>query len=319
MTAAVIDWETVYKEYEPKVRAYITSRVGNSEDIKDLCSEVFLEIMRQKERFSGELKALSSWIFVITKRTTAKFYRYHRPTDEIPEEFADDTPEQNDPVASQVKELRAKIAAEREAIEALESAAPDAGDAVDPQTAGFSLAEVQTNFENVQKRLEAAKAEEARLRNERESARATERANADEEKRLAELREELKKVREEAQSATDAPSAPDNPNLVYYEFPDGVREKPWYVDISGGNIVAVPSDPDETRREFASPEEFVAWAKTRSRVNEYFVLIARPSGAAKFDAISLELEDLHFKLGIDLVAEKRELQFIPPRKKGARR
>ena len=199
------------------------------------------------------------------------------------------------------------------------SAMRDAGDAVDPQTAGFSLAEVQTNFENVQKRLEAAKAEEERLRNERESARATERANADEEKRLAELREELKKVREEAQSATDAPSAPDNPNLVYYEFPDGVREKPWYVDISGGNIVAVPSDPDETRREFASPEEFVAWAKTRSRVNEYFVLIARPSGAAKFDAISLELEDLHFKLGIDLVAEKRELQFIPPRKKGARR
>ena len=91
MTAAVIDWETVYKEYEPKVRAYIMSRVGNSEDIKDLCSEVFLEIMRQKERFSGELKALSSWIFVITKRTTAKFYRYHRLTDEIPEEFADDT------------------------------------------------------------------------------------------------------------------------------------------------------------------------------------------------------------------------------------
>lgn len=238
---------------------------------------------------------------------------------ELTRRVADDTPEQNDPVASQVKELRAKIAAEREAIEAVESAAPDAGDAVDPQTAGFSLAEVQTNFANVQKRLAAAKAEGARLHNEREAARATERANEDEEKRLAELREELKKVREEAQSATDAPSAPENPNLVYYEFPDGVRETPWYVDISGGNIVAVPSAPDETRREFASPEEFVAWAKTRSRVNEYFVLIARPSGAAKFDAISLELEDLHFKLGIDLVAEKRELQFIPPRKKGARR
>ena len=88
---------------------------------------------------------------------------------ELTRRVADDTPEQNDPVAAQVKELRAKIAAEREDIEALESAAPDAGDAVDPQTAGFSLAEVQTNFENVQKRLEAAKAEEARLRNEREA------------------------------------------------------------------------------------------------------------------------------------------------------
>ena len=87
----MIDWETVYKEYEPKVRAYITSRVGNSEDIKDLCSDVFPEIMRQKERFSGEPKALSSWIFVITKRTAARSYRYYRPTDEIPEDMSDGT------------------------------------------------------------------------------------------------------------------------------------------------------------------------------------------------------------------------------------
>ncbi|MBQ9384730.1 MAG: sigma-70 family RNA polymerase sigma factor [Ruminiclostridium sp.] len=91
MTAAVIDWETVYKEYDPKVRAYIQSRVGNPEDIKDLCSEVFLEVMRQRERFSGEPKALSSWIFVITKRTVARFYRSYRPSDEIPGDMADDT------------------------------------------------------------------------------------------------------------------------------------------------------------------------------------------------------------------------------------
>ena len=91
MTAAVIDWETVYKDYEPKVRAYIQSRLGNPDDIKDLCSEVFLEIMREKDMFSGETKALSSWIFVITKRTVAKFYRSYRPTDEIPEDMSDDT------------------------------------------------------------------------------------------------------------------------------------------------------------------------------------------------------------------------------------
>lgn len=107
MTAAVIDWETVYKEYEPKVRAYIQSRVGNSEDIKDLCSEVFLEIMRQKERFSGEPKALSSWIFVITKRTVAKFYRSYRPTDEIPEDVADDTDIEQQTVEAETLDLLA--------------------------------------------------------------------------------------------------------------------------------------------------------------------------------------------------------------------
>lgn len=91
MTAAVIDWETVYKKYEPKVRAYISGRVGNPDDINDLCSDVFCEVMRCKDTFSGEPKALSSWIFVITKRTVAKYYRSYRPFDEIPEEMADDT------------------------------------------------------------------------------------------------------------------------------------------------------------------------------------------------------------------------------------
>ncbi len=91
MTAAIIDWEAVYKQYEPKVRAYITGRVGNAEDIRDLCADVFCEVMKQKDRFSGEEKAVSSFIFVITKRTVAKFYRSYRPTDEVPEDIADET------------------------------------------------------------------------------------------------------------------------------------------------------------------------------------------------------------------------------------
>lgn len=91
MTAAVIDWEAVYKRYEPKVRAYITSRVGNVEDIKDLCADVFCNVIKQRERFSGEEKAVSSFIFVITKRTVAKYYRTHRISTEIPEGMADET------------------------------------------------------------------------------------------------------------------------------------------------------------------------------------------------------------------------------------
>lgn len=91
MTEVGIDWEAVYKEYEIKVRSYIRSRVGNPEDIDDLCSEVFLNVMRGRDSFSGEPKALSSWIYMITKRTVAMFYRKHRFTGEIPEDMADGT------------------------------------------------------------------------------------------------------------------------------------------------------------------------------------------------------------------------------------
>ena len=91
MTEAVTDWEAVYREYEFKVRSYIRSRVGNPEDVNDLCSEVFLSVMRGRESFSGEPKTVSSWIYIITKRTVAMFYRSHRQGCEIPEDMADDT------------------------------------------------------------------------------------------------------------------------------------------------------------------------------------------------------------------------------------
>ena len=91
MITVSINWETVYVEYEPKVRAYIQSRIGNPEDVKELCSEVFLNVMSKKEQFSGEPKAISSWIYMITKHTVAGFYRSYRANEEIPEELSDDT------------------------------------------------------------------------------------------------------------------------------------------------------------------------------------------------------------------------------------
>ncbi len=91
MTETITDWEAVYREYEFKVRSYIRSRVGNPEDVNDLCSEVFLNVMRGRDSFSGEPKAVSSWIYMITKRTVALFYRNNRQNYEIPEDMTDDT------------------------------------------------------------------------------------------------------------------------------------------------------------------------------------------------------------------------------------
>ncbi len=91
MTGDAINWEEVYKEYEVKVRTYVRSRVGNPYDVDDLCSEVFLNVMKGRASFSGEPKAVSSWIYMITKRTVAMFYRSHRQSFEIPEDMTDDT------------------------------------------------------------------------------------------------------------------------------------------------------------------------------------------------------------------------------------
>ena len=90
MITVAINWETVYQEYQPKVTAYIRSRVSNPADIEDICSDVFLNVMSKKEQFSGEPKAVSSWIYLITKHTVADYYRSKRISEEIPETFTDE-------------------------------------------------------------------------------------------------------------------------------------------------------------------------------------------------------------------------------------
>ena len=50
-----------------------------------------LNAMRAKDSFSGEPKAVSSWIYMITKRTVAMFYRKQRSVVEIPEDMSDGT------------------------------------------------------------------------------------------------------------------------------------------------------------------------------------------------------------------------------------
>ncbi|MBP0973454.1 MAG: sigma-70 family RNA polymerase sigma factor [Oscillospiraceae bacterium] len=91
MISVAVNWETVYQEYAPKVTAYIRSRVGNPADVEDLCADVFLNVMRSKEQFSGEPKAVSSWIYMITRHTVAGYYRSNRSSEEIPETLADET------------------------------------------------------------------------------------------------------------------------------------------------------------------------------------------------------------------------------------
>ena len=91
MTAAVIDWEAVYKDYEPKVRAYIQNRVSDPEDAKDLCADVFLRVMQKRDELDEMPGAVSSRIFLITKSRVIDYYRTRRISCEIPEDMTDGT------------------------------------------------------------------------------------------------------------------------------------------------------------------------------------------------------------------------------------
>ncbi len=115
------------------------------------------------------------------------------------------------------------------------------------------------------------------------------------------LKEQIAKARERASAA------PVSDRGVIYGFPNDGLQKPIFVDFSNARIVATCYDEEATFKELA---DFVAWAKSRSKYREYFVFVVRPSGLAYYrEIVDEELLD-GYSYGVDLVGEKRTLEFL---------
>lgn len=84
-----INFEEVYRQYEPKVNAYIRNHVNSQEDAKDLCADVFLKLMQKLEELHEMPDAISSRIFLITKSRVIDYYRTKHYNEEIPETITD--------------------------------------------------------------------------------------------------------------------------------------------------------------------------------------------------------------------------------------
>ena len=216
-------------------------------------------------------------------------------------------------IVQRTEELRLKIENVKKELDDLEDSFRDVSDDFEFD---ISATDAKRELESSKERLDAARAERERLREKREKERDALEKISNAERENERLKEELKQAEEKAKAAKESANGSLDPNSVYFAFPDDVSEKPWFVDLSENKIVVSPSTQNEEKREFANTSEFMTWAKTRSKKDEYFVLIARPSGAGAFDVLSLELERDGYKIGIDLVGENFKLEFVPPKKKG---
>lgn len=86
MMEAAKELELIYREYEPKVTAYIRNHVSNPDDVKALCDDVFQKLLQNKETFSQEPDSVSLRIYMTTKQTVEKYYRDCRAFGEIPDD-----------------------------------------------------------------------------------------------------------------------------------------------------------------------------------------------------------------------------------------
>ena len=90
MMEAVNELELIYREYEPKVTAYIRNHVSNPDDVKALSDDVFQKLLQNKETFSKEPDSVSLRIYMTTKQTVEKYYRDRRAFGEISDAFTEE-------------------------------------------------------------------------------------------------------------------------------------------------------------------------------------------------------------------------------------
>ena len=83
--------EALYLTYHGKVQSYISARVQNREDARDLCSEVFHKVFYAWESYDEKKASVNTWIYFITRNIVIDYYRKGHPSEELPEDLADDT------------------------------------------------------------------------------------------------------------------------------------------------------------------------------------------------------------------------------------
>ena len=88
MTAA--EQTRLYAEYRDRVLGYIRARVHLREDAEDLCQDVFEKVFRSAGQYDARKAAPGTWIFSITRNTVIDYWRRVRPSEELPEDVADE-------------------------------------------------------------------------------------------------------------------------------------------------------------------------------------------------------------------------------------
>ncbi|MBO4914410.1 MAG: sigma-70 family RNA polymerase sigma factor [Oscillospiraceae bacterium] len=85
------EFERLYTEYSGKVMLYVGARVKNRADAEDLCAEVFEKALRASDSYDSSKAAPGTWLYAIARNAVIDYFRGSRPSEELPEDLADDS------------------------------------------------------------------------------------------------------------------------------------------------------------------------------------------------------------------------------------
>lgn len=75
-------FETVYREFLPRIYNFFLYRFGNPGIAEDLTSITFEKAWKKRSRFRQELASLSTWLFTIARNTAVDYFRQNHGVEE---------------------------------------------------------------------------------------------------------------------------------------------------------------------------------------------------------------------------------------------
>ena len=63
----MMDAEQVYREYQPKVRAYVRGKIQEPHDVEDLVSAVFMKVVQKLDSYDPAKASVSTWVYTIAR------------------------------------------------------------------------------------------------------------------------------------------------------------------------------------------------------------------------------------------------------------
>ena len=88
----MMDAEQIYKEYQPKVHAYVRGKIQDPHDVEDLVSAVSMKIVQKLDSFDPAKASISTWVYTNTRNTVTDFFRTRRTMVALEDYMLDEEP-----------------------------------------------------------------------------------------------------------------------------------------------------------------------------------------------------------------------------------
>ncbi len=81
-------FDTWYRETSPRLRLFLRHLLGDPQAAADVMQDTYTQIWRRPHGFDPERGTLRAWLYGITRKQTAEYWRKRKPTDPLEVEEA---------------------------------------------------------------------------------------------------------------------------------------------------------------------------------------------------------------------------------------